>query len=148
MKTALFTGTFDPFTIGHQSVVNRALALFDRLVVGVGVNQRKCTVLSVEERCKAIEQLYAEEPRVEVVAYSDLTVDLARRVGASCILRGVRTVADFEYERTQADLNRRIGNIDTLLLYAEPGMECISSSAVRELERFGYPVDSFIPHKQ
>ncbi len=147
MKTALFTGTFDPFTIGHHSVVKRALPLFDRVVIGVGVNERKHTVLSAEERCKAIELLYADEPRVEVVAYADLTVDLAHRVGATCILRGVRSVADFEYERTQADLNRRIGNIDTLLLYAEPDMESISSSAVRELERFGYPVDSFIPHK-
>ena len=148
MKTALFTGTFDPFTIGHHSVVTRALPLFDRIVIGVGVNERKQTRLSAQERREAIERLYADDPRVEVVTYTGLTVVLAHSVGASCILRGVRSVADFEYERQQADLNRRIGHIETLLLYAEPGMDSISSSAVRELEHFGYPTDSFIPHKQ
>lgn len=147
MKTALFTGTFDPYTIGHHSVVMRALQLFDRVVIGVGVNERKQTVLTAQERCRAIERLYAGEPRVEVTAYADLTVNLASRVGAACILRGVRSASDFEYERQQADLNRRIGHIETVLLYAEPGMESVSSSAVRELEKFGYPIDSFIPHK-
>ncbi len=147
MKTALFTGTFDPYTIGHHSVVTRALALFDHVVIGVGVNERKQTVLTQAERCEAIARLYAGDSRIEVVAYSGLTVDLARSVEATCILRGVRSVADFEYERQQADLNRRIGHVETLLLYAEPGMESISSSAVRELERFGYPIDSFIPRK-
>lgn len=147
MKTALFAGTFDPFTIGHDSLVRRALPLFDRLIIAVGMNERKQTQHTADERRQTIADLYAHLPNVEVVAYSGLTVDLARKMHTTCLLRGVRTMADFEYERQQADLNRRIAGIETLLIYAEPGMESISSAAVRELQHFGYPIDSFIPHK-
>ena len=145
MKTGLFAGTFDPFTIGHASVVRRALLLFDRVVVGVGVNDAKHPEASAEQRVEAIRQLYAGDDRVEVVAYSGLTVDLARECGATFIVKGVRSVRDYENEREQADVNRRLSGIDTVLLLAEPGLESVSSSTVRSLRSFGRDVTEFLP---
>ena len=145
MNIALFVGSFDPFTIGHQAIVSRALPLFDRLVIGVGVNERKQTMCSSEERVDTLRQLYANEPRVSVVAYTDLTVDLARREGATFIVKGVRSMKDFEYEREQADINRRLTGIDTLLFFADPELASISSSMVRELMHFGRDVTPFLP---
>ena len=145
MKTGLFAGTFDPFTIGHASVVRRALLLFDRVVVGVGVNDAKHPEASAEQRVEAIRQLYADDDRVEVVAYSGLTVDLARECGATFIVKGVRSVRDYENERDQADVNRRLSGIDTVLLLAEPGLESVSSSTVRSLRSFGRDVTEFLP---
>ena len=145
MNIALFVGPFDPFTIGHQAIVSRALPLFDRLVIGVGVNERKQTMFSSEERVDTLRQLYANEPRVSVVAYTDLTVDLARREGATFIVKGVRSMKDFEYEREQADINRRLTGIDTLLFFADPELASISSSMVRELMHFGRDVTPFLP---
>ena len=145
MNIALFVGSFDPFTIGDQAIVSRALPLFDRLVIGVGVNERKQTMFSSEERVDTLRQLYANEPRVSVVAYTDLTVDLARREGATFIVKGVRSMKDFEYEREQADINRRLTGIDTLLFFADPELASISSSMVRELMHFGRDVTPFLP---
>ena len=145
MNIALFVGSFDPFTIGHQAIVSRALPLFDRLVIGVGVNERKQTMFSSEERVDTLRQLYANEPRVSVVAYTDLTVDLARREGATFIVKGVRSMKDFEYEREQADINRRLTGIDTLLFFADSELASISSSMVRELMHFGRDVTPFLP---
>ena len=147
MTTAIFTGTFDPFTIGHASIVERALPLFDRIVIGVAVSKLKHTEQDIKNRVTAIVSLYSNEPRVEVEAYSDLTVDLACRHHAHCIIRGVRSVKDFEYEREQADINRRIGGVETLFLFAEPQYSSISSSLVRELEYFGKDVSEFLPEK-
>ncbi|MGN0068256.1 MAG: pantetheine-phosphate adenylyltransferase [Prevotella sp.] len=147
MRTGLFPGSFDPFTIGHRSVLDRALTLFDKVVVGVGVNVGKCSLLSAEERVEAIRRLYAHDDRVEVVAYEGLTVDLARRCGARFIVKGVRSVRDYEYEREQADVNRRISGVETILLMAEPGLECVSSSLVRELKAFGRDVKAFLPEQ-
>lgn len=147
MKTAIFTGTFDPFTIGHASVVGRVLPLFDKIVVGVAVSKLKNTEQDIERRVAAIARLYAHEPRVTVEAYSDLTVDLARRHHACCIVRGIRSVKDFEYEREQADINRRLGGVETLLLFADPQLASISSSLVRELEFFGKDVSAFLPEE-
>lgn len=146
MTTALFTGTFDPFTIGHQSIVERALGLFDRVVIGVAVSKLKHTESDVARRTDYIRKVFAEmTDRVDVVAYSDLTVDLAKRTGATCIVRGVRSVKDFEYEREQAEVNRQIGGIETLLLFAEPHLSSISSTLVRELQFFGRDVSGFLP---
>lgn len=144
-RTAIFTGTFDPFTIGHASIIERALPLFDRIVVGVAAGKLKQAGADVEERTRTISHLYAHEPRIETVAYNDLTIDLAKRVAADCIIRGVRSAKDFEYERDQAEINRRLSGIETLLLFAEPGLAAISSSLVRELRYFGHPADGFLP---
>lgn len=138
-------GSFDPFTIGHDSVVRRALPLFDRIVIGVGVNGSKQYMMTAEERVQAISKLYSDEPRIEVKQYDDLTIDFAQREGARFIIKGVRSVKDFEYEREQADINRQLSGVETILLYAEPQYESISSSVVRELARFGKDVEGFIP---
>jgi len=147
MKTGLFTGSFDPFTIGHQSIVARVLPLFDKLVIGVGVNERKKYMYSVEVRVKVIAELYADNPKVEVRAFNDLAVDFAHREGGWFFVKGVRSVKDFEYEREQADINRAMGGIETLLVFAEPQHASVSSSLVRELIHFGKNAEMFLPKK-
>ena len=147
-KTGIFVGSFNPFTIGHDSIVRRALPLFDRLVIGVvGDHVQKPGLLPAEERMQAIKTLYADEPRIEVKPYYGLAVDFARSENAHFIVKGVRSVKDFEYEREQADINRQItnGEIETILLYAEPQLSSISSSMVRELQHFGVEVTPFLP---
>lgn len=149
MKTALFTGTFDPFTIGHQSIVERALCLFDHIVIGVAMSKLKHTENDIRLRTESISRVFADKKdRIEVIAYSDLTIDLAKRVGAVCIIRGIRSVKDFEYEREQADINRRLGGIETLLLFSEPHLSSISSSLVRELQFFGHDASEFLPKEK
>ena len=143
--TAIFTGSFDPFTIGHYDIVSRALPLFSRIVIGVRVNERKQYMQSAEQRCATIASIYADEPKIEVKSYSDLTVDFARREGAIYIIKGVRSVKDFEYEREQADINRQLSGIDTILLYSDPRYSSISSSMVRELIHFGQDVSRYLP---
>ena len=145
MKTALFTGTFDPFTIGHADIVRRALALFDHIIIGVAVSELKHTKQEADQRLQTIKRLYDDNPAAEVVSYSDLTVDLAKRTNASCIIRGVRSVKDFEYERDQAEVNRQLGGIETLLLFADPQTAHISSTLVRELQFFGQDVSKYLP---
>lgn len=147
MRTGIFVGSFDPFTIGHKSVVDRVLPLFDRVVIGVGVNERKQYMLTVEERVAAIRQLYAGDERVVVESYSDLTVDFAQRHDTQFVVKGVRNVRDFEYERDQADINRRLTGLETLLIYAEPGLDSVSSSVVRELNHFGKDTSMFVPKR-
>ena len=148
MKTAIFVGSFNPFTVGHDSIVTRALPLFDRLVIGVvGQQVNKPGQPAAEERAEAIRRIYANEPRIEVKPYYGLAVDFAREEGARFIVKGVRSVKDFEYEREQADINRLISNgeIDTILLYAEPHLASISSSMVRELQHYGQDITQFLP---
>lgn len=148
MKTGLFTGSFDPFTIGHQSIVARMLPLFDKIVIGVGVNERKKYMYSAEVRVKEIAELYADNPKVEVRAFNDLAVDFAHREGAWFFVKGVRSVKDFEYEREQADINRMMGGIETLLVFAEPQHASVSSSLVRELIHFGKNAEMFLPKRK
>ncbi|MCF0202921.1 MAG: pantetheine-phosphate adenylyltransferase [Bacteroidaceae bacterium] len=144
--TALFPGSFDPFTTGHDDIVRRFLPLFDRIVVAVGVNERKQTMLTAEERVRQIKELYSNEPKIDVQTYSDLTVDMAQRVGARYIIKGVRSVKDFEYEREQAEINRRLcPEIDTIILFASPDKAIVSSSVVRELQHFGKDTKQFLP---
>lgn len=138
-------GSFDPYTIGHDSLVKRALPLFDKIVIGVGYNERKKYMQATETRVETIRQIYKEEEKIEVKQYNDLTVDFARREGAEFIIKGVRSVKDFEYEREQADINRQLTGIETVLFFAEAGMESISSSVVRELTHFGKDVKRFLP---
>ena len=149
MRTGLFVGTFDPFTIGHDSVVRRVLPLFDRLIIGVvGDNVNKPAMRPAAERMTAIARLYEGDARVLVKPYYGLAIDFARAEGAQFIVKGVRSVKDFEYEREMADVNRQIAGIETLLLYAEPQLASISSSVVRELQHFGADVSPFIPTPQ
>ncbi len=147
-RTALFAGTFDPFTKGHHALVLRALAIFDKVVVAVGRNMGKKCLFSVEQRVEAIEKLYAADKRVEVMAYDGLTMDLAKEIGATALLRGVRNTKDFEYEREIADVNFRIGGIETVLLMSEPEHASISSSIVRELMNYGKDVTALLPDRQ
>ena len=141
----MFPGTFDPFTIGHQSLVERGLALVDEIVISIGINDKKRTHFSLERRLEAIRDLYKDNPRVRVMAYDQLTVDFAREVGAGFILRGIRTVNDFEYEKSIADVNRKLTGIETFILFTESEHTHISSSIVRELLRYGRDVSQFIP---
>ena len=143
--TGIFTGSFDPYTVGHDDILRRALPLFDRIVIGIGVNERKSYMQNAEERLKTINAIYADEPKVEMKTYSDLTIDFARRENARFIIKGVRSVKDFEYERDQADINRQLSGIETLLLYADPRYSAVSSSMVRELIHFGQDVSHFLP---
>ena len=144
-KTALFAGTFDPYTIGHHSIVKRAMAMFDKIIIAIGRNNAKASQTDAEKRVENIARIYADEPRVEVVTYEGLTADFAREQGACCLLRGVRSVKDFEYERDLADLNREISGLETVLLISEPQYSAISSSAVRELIGYGKDVSKFLP---
>ena len=146
MTTAVFTGSFDPFTIGHDDIVRRSLCLFGRIVIGVvGDNVHKNLTPAVE-RAEAIALLYANEPSVEVKIYNGLAVDFAKEEGAAAIIKGVRSVKDYEYEREQAEANRHIGDgIDTVFLPADPALAHISSSLVRELEHFGRDVSDLLP---
>ena len=148
MKTGIFVGSFNPFTVGHDSNVRRALPLFDRLVIGVvGDNVHKPDMPSAEERMQVIRDLYADEKGIEVKPYFGLTMDFAKAEGAQFIVKGVRSVSDFEYEQWQADLNRRLGGVETILLYTEPELASVSSSALRELSHFGVDVSEFLPKK-
>ena len=144
-RIALFPGTFDPWTLGHQSLVSRVLTCADAVVIAIGINEKKQTYYTLEQRVEAIRNLYADEPRVKVITYSGLTVDVAQQEGACFILRGVRSVIDFEYERAIADVNRQLTGIETLLLFTEPAYAHISSSVVRELLHFGKDVSAFLP---
>lgn len=146
--TGVFVGSFDPYTIGHDNILRRALPLFDKIIIGVGVNGQKKYMLPAKERVAAITAIYAGDDRVAVKAYEDLTTDFARREGASYIIKGVRSVKDFEYEREQADINRRLTGIDTMMFFSEPHLQCISSSTVRELRRFGKDIGEFLPKNQ
>lgn len=144
-RIALFPGTFDPFTIGHQSLVSRGLNLVDEVIIAIGVNDKKLTYFSLERRIEAIECLYKNDSRVKVVTYNSLTVDFASEVGAQFILRGIRTVNDFEYEKSIADVNRILSGIETFILFTQPEHTHISSSIVRELLRYGKDISLFVP---
>jgi pantetheine-phosphate adenylyltransferase len=144
-KTALFPGTFDPFTIGHLSLVERGLQLVDEIIVAIGVNANKKSFFSLEQRIKMIGELFKQKPEVRVLGYTTTTVDFAREQGAQFILRGIRSVNDFEYEKNIADVNRKISGIETFVLFTEPELTHISSSIVRELLAFGKNVDDFVP---
>jgi len=141
----LFPGSFDPFTLGHADIVQRALALFDEVVIAVGYNEQKKGWMPVEERMASIRKLYADESRVTVASYTGLTVDFAREHGITAIVRGVRTTADFEYEVQMADVNRQLSGIETVLLPASPALASLSSSVCRELAHFGHDISAFLP---
>lgn len=145
-KIALFAGSFDPFTRGHEAVVEEALRLFDEVVIGVGENVSKRSLLSVEQRCRLIADVYKENNRVRVASYSTLTGDFACQVGATALVRGVRNTVDFEMERTIEATNRELyPELTTVLLVTPAEYMHISSSMVRELLAFGRNVDEYLP---
>lgn len=144
-KVAIFPGSFDPFTIGHLSVVERASGLFDSIVIAIGINDKKTSQNTVAERMEQIRGAVSHIGNVRVTSYSGLTVDICREYGAKYILRGVRSVTDFEYEQHIADINRRISGIETVILFTLPEHSSVSSSIVRELQKYGYDTKEFLP---
>ncbi|GAB6012274.1 pantetheine-phosphate adenylyltransferase [Viscerimonas tarda] len=144
-KKAVFPGTFDPFTVGHYSLVERSLQLVDEIVIAIGINETKKSYFPLEKRIEMIRNLYAQHPGVTVDTYAGLTVDFVKKTGACCLIRGIRTVNDFEYEKTIADMNRQLSGIETLVLFTEPGFTHISSTVVRELLSYGHDISDFIP---
>lgn len=146
MRTAIFTGSFNPFTIGHADIVERALKIFDCVVIGIGHNPQKTDAADVQARIEQITAVYKDEPRVKVEAYSDMAADLAARHNAVAVVKGVRSVQDYEYERSQAEYNRLLGDgLETVLFFARPQLAAVSSSAVRTLQHFGKDVSKFLP---
>jgi pantetheine-phosphate adenylyltransferase len=144
-KTLLFPGSFDPFTIGHKWVVDKALTIADRVVIAIGVNENKRRTFAIEEVEVMIKNVYAQNPQVEVMTYQGLTIEVAKEVGADAIVRGVRSTIDFEYEKNIADTNRELSGIETILLFTHPTLSHVSSSMVRELKHFGYDIKRYIP---
>ncbi|MDE6575320.1 MAG: pantetheine-phosphate adenylyltransferase [Muribaculaceae bacterium] len=144
VKTAFFPGSFRPFTRGHADIVERGLKLFDRIVIGIGINRAKSKA-DGEAVAENIRRHYADNPAVEVVVYNELTIQAARKAGAQCLLRGVRSVKDFEYERELADINMQLSGMDSVILFSRPELASISSSLVRELEAYGEDVSQLLP---
>jgi pantetheine-phosphate adenylyltransferase len=133
-KKALFPGSFDPFTIGHESIVRRSMDLFDEMIIGIGINKQKSGFISTENRIKIIEKVFIDDPKVSVMTYSGLTIDFCKSNNCQFILRGLRTAADFEFERTVGQINKHLqDNIETIFMLTLPGHSFISSSIVREV---------------
>jgi pantetheine-phosphate adenylyltransferase len=146
MRICLFPGTFDPLTLGHVDIINRALPLFDKIVVGIGLNAAKAPMFSPEQRVKWIKEIYKDEERVEGAFYEGLTIDYCKKIGAHFILRGIRYVSDFEYEKTIADANRTLDrSIETIFLTGEPKYTSVASTIVRDIIRNGGDASHFLP---
>lgn len=145
-KICLFPGTFDPVTFGHTDIINRSLSLFDKVIIGIGKNANKTPLYSEEERQYWIREIYKHEPKVDVVVYEGLTAECCKRVGAKFILRGIRYVNDFEYEKAIADMNRSLdSSIETIFLTCLPQYTSVASTLVRDVIRNGGDVSQFVP---
>ena len=145
-RICLFPGTFDPVTLGHVDIINRALPLFDKIYVGIGINTSKSPMFSAEQRMKWVADIYANEPRVVSVIYEGLTINYCKIIHANFILRGIRYVSDFEYEKTIADANRTLDNkIETVFLTGEPKYTSVDSTIVRDIIRNGGDASPFLP---
>jgi pantetheine-phosphate adenylyltransferase len=142
----LFPGTFDPVTLGHVDIINRSINLFDKLVIGIGRNSNKEAMFSAEQRLCWIKEIYKDEPRVDALVYEGLTAECCKRVGAKFILRGIRYVNDFEYEKAIADMNRSLDpTIETIFLTCLPKFTSVASTLVRDVIRNGGDVSQFLP---
>ncbi len=135
MRKAIFPGSFDPITLGHQDIINRALPLFDEIVIAIGINADKKYMFSLEERKRFIEKTFQNEPKISVITYEGLTIDLCHKINANFILRGLRNPADFEFEKAIAHTNRRLSKIETVFLLTAAKTSYISSSIVRDVIR-------------
>lgn len=145
-KIAVFPGSFDPFTLGHHSVVTRALPLFDEIVVAIGKNTLKNGFFSIDERIELIEGVYASEPKIKVMAYDGLTVDFCKSIGAAFMLRGIRTVSDFEYECAISQMNQLMQpGVETVFLLTTPELTPVNSTIVRDILNYGGDVSQFVP---
>jgi pantetheine-phosphate adenylyltransferase len=145
-RICLFPGTFDPVTLGHTDIINRALPLFDKLVIGIGRNSNKTAMFSESERLDWLREIYAGEPKIDVLAYDGLTVNCCRQIGADFILRGIRYVNDFEYEKAIADMNRSLAhNVETIFLTCLPEFTSVASTLVRDVIRNSGDVSQFLP---
>jgi pantetheine-phosphate adenylyltransferase len=145
-RICLFPGTFDPVTLGHIDIINRAMPLFDKLVIGIGRNVNKAPMFSEEKRLEWLKDIYRDQPKVDAVVYDGLTVNCCKRVGAKFILRGIRYVNDFEYEKAIADMNRSIdGKIETVFLTCLPQFTSVASTLVRDVLKNGGDVSQFLP---
>ncbi len=145
-RICLFPGTFDPITKGHVDVIERSISLFDKMVIGIGTNSSKQPMFTVEQRVEWIADIFRNEPKVEVLGYSGLTINFCKEIGAHYILRGIRYISDFEYEKAIADMNRMLDpNIETLFLTCSPLYSTISSTLVRDVIRNGGNASMFLP---
>lgn len=145
-RICLFPGTFDPLTLGHTDIIDRALPLFDKLVIGIGRNSNKKPMYSEKQRLKWVREIYKNNPRIEALAYDGLTVDCCKKVGANFILRGIRYVNDFEYEKAIADMNRSLDEkIETIFLTCLPQYTSVASTLVRDVLKNGGDVSQFLP---
>lgn len=145
-KIAVFPGSFDPITLGHESLVLRALPLFDKIIIAIGINALKNYYFSVEQRVKWIEMVFKDYPQVSVVTYKGLTVDYCRKIKSNYILRGLRTSADFEFERSIGQVNKKLfPTIETVFLLTTPELTAITSSVIRDVVRNGGDASQFVP---
>ena len=145
-RIGLFPGTFDPLTLGHVDIINRALPLFDKIVVGIGLNSSKAPMFTPEQRLEWILAIYKDEPRLEGSIYDGLTIEFCKKIGSRFILRGIRYVSDFEYEKTIADANRTLDRtIETIFLTGEPKYTSVASTIVRDIIRNGGDASPFLP---
>ncbi|MFK5958160.1 MAG: pantetheine-phosphate adenylyltransferase [Lutibacter sp.] len=145
MKRAIFPGSFDPITLGHVDIINRALPLFDEIIIAIGINTEKKYMFTLEERVKFIKENYSNEPKIKVETYTGLTIDVCNKFNVDFILRGLRNPADFEFEKAIAQTNRKMSTIETVFLLTSADTSFISSSIVRDILRNGGNVEGFVP---
>ena len=146
MRIALFPGTFDPVTFGHIDIIGRALSLFDKLYIGIGLNSNKLPMFSDQQRKQWLQEIFKDEPKIKVVVYEGLTVECCKKVKANYIVRGIRYVNDFEYEKAIADMNRSLDeNIETVFLTCLPKYTSVASTLVRDVIKNGGDVSQFVP---
>ncbi|RXP58619.1 pantetheine-phosphate adenylyltransferase [Lutibacter sp. HS1-25] len=145
MRRAIFPGSFDPITLGHVDIINRALPLFDEIIIAIGVNSDKKYMFSLEERIQFIKENYKGEPKIKVETYTGLTTEYCEKVNANFILRGLRNPADFEFEKAIAQTNRKLSGIETIFLLTSANTAFISSSIVRDVHRHGGDISGFVP---
>ncbi|MXV50614.1 pantetheine-phosphate adenylyltransferase [Pedobacter sp. HMF7647] len=146
MKKALFPGSFDPVTKAHVDILKRSISLFDKVVIGIGLNSSKQALLDPETRKKMLEAVFSYEPKIEISTYEGLTVDFCKSIGAEYMIRGIRTVLDFEYEKAIAQMNHAlVPEIESIFILSKPGYSSISSTIVRDIHRYNGDISQFVP---